>query len=863
MWNFFLKNSKLTKALVVVMIAFGVYSIISLPKESFPEIDLPVLLIDIETNTKDLEKIESFVVRPVESVLLPISEVDGVQSVISSLGTSITITIDPSKDNDFLDADIEKVVDRVLNNNNLVTDYTVRRFSFGEFPSAVLTLGFERKRNDSEIIDITRNRLLDLDGIERVEVLDGDSEQSVLIRKNGQVLRAATLAIYDSADADTIKLAKELEETIEELNHEYKFRVHFLLSENIISQVKNDLGRLLQSGSITVLLVFIVLAIFLGWKSALLASLAIPITYLITFLVMLVTKQTINFLSLFSLLLSLGILIDSSIVIVEAFSRSSEKEGLSKDGVLKIIKRFSTPLTVGTLTTVMVFLPMLFMSGFIGLFIKSIPITVSIVLLVSLFVALAVIPVYAKSFYKKKSMVKLLHENTSNEKNKFTEKYEAFLKYLTIKKKRSLIFLFSIFVLFAASMALPATGALGVEMFQEDGVEYFYIDVEREAGESTELHKDVETILFSLATSSDIEFARVNYGKTGGLIHTPGTLTPVTEKESASISVALSNAKASGKVMDKYRNLFEGIFSDESRVKIFNPDGGTSSRPIDIIISSEADLLRISEANNIEAMLKKIPGIKDVFNDGNISGVINRLNGVKAVHVMADINTNRELSDVLFDVKNLVSELELDKDVNVSFGGEQEEINESFGSLGVSMFAGILAIYLLLLWQFKSYKQPFIILITIPLALIGVFFGLYIIGQDISFPSFIGIVALSGIVVNNAIILLDKINENSQSGLSKQESIMEASKVRLRPILLTAVTTILGILPLAIFDPVWGPLGYTIIFGLAFSTFLTFFCFFSLTFFGFFSFFSAFSVEVESFTSSTVSESEIDSSSLT
>lgn len=824
MWNFFLKNSKLTKALIVVMVVFGVYSIISLPKESFPEIDIPFVVLAIETKTKNLQEAENFIVKPVESALLSLAEVDGVRSVISNNRAVVSVVIDPAKDSKFLDNDIEKEVSKILDNNNLVLDYTVKRLSFSEFPSAVLTIGFERQRNEAEIIDITRKRLLDISGIDRIEILDEQAEQVVFIRKDAQVLPAATFAIYESGSVDTIKLAKELEETIEDLNHEYRFRVHFLLSENLISQVKDDLGRLLQSGSITVLFVFLILAVFLGWRSALLASLAIPITYLITFLIMLLTNQTINFLSLFSLLLSLGILIDSSIVITEAFSRRAGQGSLSKDGILDTIRKFSVPLTVGTLTTVMVFLPMLFMSGFIGLFIRAIPLTVSIVLLVSLFVALAVIPVYAKSFYRKKIKAEPSFAKVPRKKNKFTEKYEALLKYLMVKKKRSFAFLFIIMLLFAGSVALPATGAIKVEMFQEGGVEYFFIDVEREKGQSSELHKDVETILFLLSTSSDVEFARVNYGKTGGLTQSPSDLAIITPegRETANISVTVTNAKVSKEIISQYRNLFDGIFSGNTRVTISQARGGGSSRPIDIVVSSENDVLRLSEANTIESILNNISGIKNIFNDGRENNnVINRLNGVKVTHILADINADKELSDVLFDVRNAISELKSDENVEISYGGEQEEINDSFGSLGVSMLAGIIAIYLLLLWQFKSYKQPFIILVTIPLALVGVFFGLYFIGQNISFPSFIGIVALSGIVVNNAIILLDKINKNSQSGLSKQEAILDASKLRLRPILLTAVTTIFGILPLAISDPVWGPLGYTIIFGLAFSTILT------------------------------------------
>ena len=125
--------------------------------------------------------------------------------------------------------------------------------------------------------------------------------------------------------------------------------------------------------------------------------------------------------------------------------------------------------------------------------------------------------------------------------------------------------------------------------------------------------------------------------------------------------------------------------------------------------------------------------------------------------------------------------------------------------------------------QFNSFRQSFFILLSLPLALIAVFPGLAITGQTLSFPSFIGVIALSGVVVNDAIMLMDKINRNRRSGLSKFEAIIDAGRTRLQPILLTTITTVAGILPLTLSDPIWGPLGFAIIFGLSFATVLTLF----------------------------------------
>ena len=118
-------------------------------------------------------------------------------------------------------------------------------------------------------------------------------------------------------------------------------------------------------------------------------------------------------------------------------------------------------------------------------------------------------------------------------------------------------------------------------------------------------------------------------------------------------------------------------------------------------------------------------------------------------------------------------------------------------------------------------KVTLYILVTIPLAVIGIFPGLVLVNQPLSFPGFIGIVALAGIVVNNAIILIDEINANRKEGMAKDDAVREAAKSRLQPILLTTVTTVAGILPLAVTNQTWGPLGYSIVFGLVFSALLT------------------------------------------
>jgi multidrug efflux pump subunit AcrB len=210
----------------------------------------------------------------------------------------------------------------------------------------------------------------------------------------------------------------------------------------------------------------------------------------------------------------------------------------------------------------------------------------------------------------------------------------------------------------------------------------------------------------------------------------------------------------------------------------------------------------------------------DITLSGSVPA-INHTDGEREVTVSADVSGGQTAGAVVSQLKTRLNGDVLDGNVSASFGGESQDVQESFTDLFVSMIVGVILIFALLTFQFSSYRQPLYMIATIPLALIGVFYGLSIVGQPLSFPAFIGVVALAGIVVNNAIILIDRINKNRAEGDSKNQAIYQACRSRLQPILLTTITTVGGMIPLLFADPTWAPLAYTIIFGLLFATVLT------------------------------------------
>lgn len=286
-------------------------------------------------------------------------------------------------------------------------------------------------------------------------------------------------------------------------------------------------------------------------------------------------------------------------------------------------------------------------------------------------------------------------------------------------------------------------------------------------------------------------------------------------------AIALDADELSVLGMTKYDVLNEVSIALRGRqASTYRADG----HEYDIII--EGDNGTIDSINNL--MVKSsITGNKYLLKDiGQLELVdelptINKYNGLNAIMVYSNVQIGYQRSAILEELESRMDTLDYG-DVDYKFDGEEEEIISNFGSAGVSAIFALFAIYAILLIQFKSFKQPFIILFTVPLSSAGAILGLFIMNQPISFTGLIGIISLIGIVVNNAIVLLDYINLKRADGMSIEEACKNASVVRFRPIVLSSITTISGLLPLLISNSeLFKPMAVSLVFGLLVSTILT------------------------------------------
>ncbi len=733
------------------------------------------------------------------------------------------------------------------------------------------------------------------------------SQYSRISLEGGVPEDAISLSVYKKTGGDIIEMVDEIYEKVEDLEGRSGADITFFTSVDYAEDIKQQLGNLSFSGLQTILLVAIILFLSLGVREAIVAGLAIPLTFLITFTGMSMFGSSINFLSLFSLILALGILVDTGIVITEGMHVKLAKGGDPKKVALETVREYQLPLISGTMTTVAAFVPMLLMTGIIGSFVRHIPITVSLTLLASLFVGLGLLPVIGSRVLKangtrKKSFI----ERTIGSVKEY---HRDLLAWLTEKRRRQHGLIGGMILLFCMSCSLLVTGILEPVMFTEEDYRYFYIEVSLEQGTLLdETNAVVEEIEGYILETPEVESFVTTVGKSsdladGGLV---GAVGGSAHLANLTVNLKEDRERSSLEIVDDFRAEFAGIANADIRV-INLSDGPPSAAPIEFkIVGSDLDKLKEYADEAIE-VLEQVPGainlsssLENTVNefvlsvdrqkaaeagltplmlsqiarisvngmvaqtlkvDGEDTDVILRtsadtdieeilalpivtaygthslsyfvdmsfepapssilhIDGDRIVTISGDLDTGHTAASVLADFQERV-DIDMDNGYRLEYGGEYEEMVESFESLGRSMLFGILLIIVILVLQFNSYRQVAMVVFTIPLALIGVFPGLVLAGYPFSFPVFVGIVALAGIVVNNAIILIDRINRNIAGGMEKREAILEAGGARFQPILLTSITTIAGILPLTLSDPTWGPLGFTIICGLAFSTILT------------------------------------------
>ena len=586
----------------------------------------------------------------------------------------------------------------------------------------------------------------------------------------------------------------------------------------------DSLQRNLLTGLIAVALVCLLL---IGWRVALVTA-AFMVTVLAASLTcLLLVGQSLNTITLFALILTLGLLVDDAIVIAESIDANRHVGGGPINVVRVAIDRVGTASFSGTLTTVLVFMPMLFISGILGDFIRIMPITVIITLLCSFVLSIVFISMTGR-------LLLLRGKVPSNPVIRGEKSAARFLRRTVslIERNRSqgllvaagavglsLVFVF---------LAFQTLGGLTVNIFPpaKDSNTIIVIanfDDETDLAGAEAISDEVDATILAIAGNM-LESASY-YGSGAGGSNIELQLSDF--KERSTTAAALSD------LLEAELNQLDG---GEFTVRQVDNGPPADEFPWAVQINAEANpaaAQTLAEDIVVElngATITRANGETATMVEAKISttGQVVRFDADRTIEVRgrfdADDTTaltgaSEDKLHELFPENELVAR-GLEADAFSFYYGQESDSQESFGSTLVAMYVALAAMLVLLIVQFRSLVQPLLILLAIPFGLFGVSNALTASNNPLSFFVMIGLIGLIGIAVNNTILLTDAANQEWRMGASNTESIASAIQSRFRPLVATTATTVVGLAPLAVSDPFWEPLALTIMFGLISSTVL-------------------------------------------
>lgn len=741
--------------------------------------------------------------------------------------------------------------------------------------------------------------------------------------ESGTHEESITIQLFKNVGEDLVQIVGEAKDLVEEFNKTLPEDLRIDVTDDESVRINRDIANLLSSAWQTVTIIAITLLLALGRKEAFAAALTVPILYLISFCVLAYIGSTFNFLTFFALILSLGIVVDTSVVIIEGiYENMNDHDMESEDAALASLATYQAPLTSGTLTTIAAFVPLALMTGIMGEYVKHIPITVNITLLSSLFAALMILPAMAVKILKKpKSGAVKKQPFLAPYFAKLGDWYGNFIDNLFAHKARQRGWIASMILLFFLSIGLSAAGIIKFQLFSSPDVDIFMVNVSMPEGTTLDVTrqatKKVEEYIEELPEL--VRYVSVyNAGSTSIRV----TLTDPKERSISSIEIAqmlrqkvrniteaevlvselesgpgtgadiearvlgddMKSVQEFAAVVERELEAVKGtedvtndleispgefhIRAKRDRLAYFGIDAATlasmlrtsvygddrtkikeSGEETPIVITldyrtvtcTEDPLTQLKEAKDEITICRNDPqSIADIENlliptqrgqvpvselvDVSLEPAVTTIrhfNTDRVVRVSGNVQEGVTPAEGLSALLARLENIETPEGIRIEFGGENEDTAESMASLGRASILAVIIIFAILTYQFASFKQVFIVLFTMPLAVMGVLYALALLRVPMSFPGMIGLVALLGIVVNDAIVLIDRINTNRLHTENLIEAVKNGCKQRMQPVLITTLTTALGVLPLVYNGDVFRDLAIVVAAGITVATVFT------------------------------------------
>jgi len=732
----------------------------------------------------------------------------------------------------------------------------------------------------------------------------GNKEPDNIVTINGE--RCIGLSIYKEPKFNTVEAVKKLKEEFANLSRALP-GYEFIFIQDQGKYIRSAITEVQNTALIGIVLAVFVIYIFLRRIGAtLVISLAIPISIIATFNLMYFNHLTINVMTLGGLALGAGMLVDSAIVVLENISRNREEGMPFIDAIITGTGQVGGAITASTITTIVVFLPIVYIHGASGELFKDQALTVAFALLSSLFVALLVIPMLVSTIFKEKSARAISASVKFGWYSKILEK---------IVEKRGIVLISAFIIMGLTALLIPK---LGSEFMPGAESNQFNIEIklpegtslERTASTTERIEKLIKDILgdrieaiyaqagatgTSYYTESgadegenisnlkvilkneyvsqsdesmalvesflknipemEVTFSREEtalqstLGTTGPpfALEISGTDYEEIEKIMNQAKEILSEVKGLYNIttsldegspqveisIDRFRTSYYNVSAENIVNQVrsyltgasagsFEKDGELKDITIkleDITLNQLKDLM--ITAGSVKVPLSELANIKIVTTPKEIT----RRNQSRTGYIYAMVNKDIPFDQLIKTAGEALRKITLPPDYKMEFTGEELKRKESMSNLTFALILSLVLVFMVLAAQFESLIQPFIIMLTIPLAGVGSILTFLLLGKSLNMMAYIGIIMLAGIAVNNAIILVDRINQLRAEGMTRREAIITAGTQRIRPIIMTSLTTILALLPLTLgigeSASLRSPMALAVIGGLFTSTLLT------------------------------------------
>ena len=874
---------------------------------------IPIVLLSAQAN----ESLPGLYKILDENVANTLARVDGVGTVSISGAPKreIHIYLDPARLEAY-DLTAESVIQLVAAENKNVPGGT---FDMGSDTYSLRVQG--EFKDPTEMRDLVvgskDGAVVRLSDVARID--DSVEERAQETYNNGQ--RGAMIIVQKQSGANSVEISNKIKKILPDIQKKLPSDVKLDYIVDTSDNIRNTINSLVETVEYALLFVVIVVFFFLGrWRATVIIALTIPISLIASFIYLLATGNTLNIVSLSALSISIGMVVDDAIVVLENVTTHIERGSDPKQAAVHGTNEVAISVVASTLTLIAVFFPLTLVTGMTGVLFRQLGWMVTIMMVISTAAALSLTPMLCSQLLRLQPVKGKLFTKFYGPIERFLDKLDdGFQKLLGIVVKHRWITTAGALLIFFGSMQL--TKFIGSEFFPTSDNSRLGITLELPVGSRVEIAKDLTERIYKDWTKKYPEIDKFNY--TVGQASTDNTWASMQSNGShiISMNITLKPIKERTKSLTEVAALMREDLKkypelDKYQVNVGGSRGGSMSGQSTINYEIYGyDLEKTdSVALRLKRILSSVKGTADIrisrdnyqpeyqvdFDRQKLAiyglnlttaanALRNRINGSTAsyfredgdeydIKVMYDpehrqsiedienillfnaqgkgvrlkevgtvverfnpptierkdreriitvstVVQDRPMSDIIADAQPLIDKMEVPSGVSINLSGSYEDQQDSFRDLAMLAVLIIILVYIVMASQFESFTYPGIIMTSIMFAFSGVVLILWITGTNLNVMSMIGGIMLIGIVVKNGIVLIDYITLNRERGMSITKSVLHAGKSRMRPVLMTSLTTILGMVPMAVGTgegaEMWRPMGVAVIGGLTFSTILT------------------------------------------